>query len=167
MYVSGLKLLTACFLAISVSLLTAQPPLNGPLPTRVSPNVVSGGEDNRSCPASNSIESARRNLTESIRSSLRALHLVEVPDCDSGLWIEVAHFDMNDTSQQCPSAWTMASSPARSCFASTPTTCPGTVFSTPGLTYSRICGRATGYSSGTPDAFAEFYNLRSPSINGP
>ena len=91
-----------------------------------------------------------------------------VPDCGSGNWIEVAHFNMSDTSQQCPSSWTMASSPARSCFASTPTTCPGTVFPTPGLTYSRICGRAIGYSTGNPDAFAEFLNIRdSPGINDP
>ena len=169
---SGLKLHTTYLLVISVSLLTAvlaQQPLNGPLPTHVSPLIISGGEGSQSCPASGILESARRNLSESIRSSLQTLLPGEVvPDCGSGKWVEVVHFDMSNTSQQCPSSWTMASSPARSCFASTPRNCPGTVFPTPGWTYNRICGRAIGYSSGSPDAFAEFNNLRSPiSINGP
>ena len=171
MSLPGLQLHTTYLLVISASLLIsvlpAQLPLNGPLPTHISPIVVSGGEGSQSCPASDSIESARRNLSESIRSSLQTLLPGEVvPDCGSGKWVEVVHFDMSNTSQQCPSSWTMASSPARSCFASTPTTCPGTVFSTPGWTYNQICGRAIGYSIGSADAFADFYNLRSR-INGP
>ena len=86
----------------------------------------------------------------------------------TGGWTRVVELDMSNTSQQCPSSWTMTSSPARSCFASTPTSCPGTVFPTLGLTYSRICGRAIGYSTGSPDAFAEIYNFRnSPSIDEP
>ena len=63
---SGLKLHTACLLVISVSLLTAvlaQPPLNGPFPIRVSPHVISGGEGSLSCPASDILESSRRNLS--------------------------------------------------------------------------------------------------------
>ena len=52
----------------------------------------------------------------------------------TGGWMRVVELDMSNTSQQCPSSWNMASSPARSCFASTPRTCPGTVFSTLGLT---------------------------------
>ena len=171
MSVSGLKIYAACLLLITASLLTAilaQPLLNGPLPTRVSPLVISGGEDSQSCPASGILESARRNLRESIHSSLQTLLAGEVPDCGSGKWVEVVHFNMINTSQQCPSSWTMASSPARSCFASTPTTCPGTVFPTPGLTYSRICGRAIGYSTGSADAFAQFPGYRdSPSIDDP
>ena len=57
----------------------------------------------------------------------------------------------------------MTSSPAKSCFASTPRTCPGTVFPTSGVIYSHVCGRAIGYSSDSPDAFAEFWDLRNSS----
>ena len=158
-------------LLITASLLTAilaQLPLNGPLPTRVSSLVISGGEHSQSCPASGILESARRNLSESIHSSLQTLLAGEVvPDCGSGKWIEVVHFNMTNTSQQCPSSWTMASAPARSCFASTPTTCPGTVFPTPGLTYSRICGRAIGYTTGSADAFAgQIFNIDDPYMEG-
>ena len=86
----------------------------------------------------------------------------------TGGWMRVVELDMSNTSQQCPSSWNMTSSPARSCFASTPRTCPGTVFSTLGLTYNHICGRAIGYSTGSSDAFAEIYNSRnSPSIDEP
>ena len=86
----------------------------------------------------------------------------------TGGWTRVVELDMSNTSQQCPSSWTMTSSPARSCFASTPRTCPGTVFPNPGLTYSHICGRAIGYCTGTTDAFAEIFNFRnSPSIDEP
>ena len=167
MSVSGLKIYAACLLLITASLLTAilaQPPLNGPLPTRVSPLVISGGEDSQSCPASGILESARRNLNSSLQTLLAG---EVVPDCGSGKWVEVVHFNMTNTSQQCPSSWTMASSPARSCFASTPTTCPGTVFPTPGLTYSRICGRAIGYTTGSADAFAgHMFNIDDPYMEG-
>ena len=163
------KLLVASsLLVISVSLLTAvlaQPPLNGPLPIRVDPVIINGTRDSHgSCPSSDNLESARRNISESIRISLKSV----VPDCGSGEWIEVVHFNMMNMSQQCPSSWTMALSPARSCFAATPQSCPGTVFPSSGVTYSRICGRAIGYSSNSVDAFAELNNLRSsPNINGP
>ena len=62
----------------------------------------------------------------------------------------------------------MTSSPARSCFASMPRNCMGTIFPAPGLTYNRICGRAIGYSTGSSDAFAEIHDFRnSLSIDEP
>ena len=155
-----------CFLFICVSLLTAvlaQPSLNGPLPYRINPLAISG---NGSCPASQNLESA---LTESVVLSLEMMNPSQVvSECGRGLWTQVLHFDMSNTSQQClSSGWTETSSPARSCSASTPTACPGAFISTSGLTYSHICGRAIGYASGSPDAFADFDNLRISAINGP
>ena len=163
-------IMLACLPVLSASLLTAvlaQPPLRGPLPYRIHPLVVSS--NNGSCPASEILESARRNLTESVVLSFEMMNPSQVvSECGRGLWTQVLYFNMNNTSQQCFSSnWTETSSPARSCFAPTPTACPGAFISTSGLTYSHICGRAIGYASGSPDAFADYNNLKSSTINGP
>ena len=79
------------------------------------------------------------------------------PECGDGLWYQVAHLNMSDPSQHCPSAWRVDNdshceirtcrrpqSPSGSCSAT---------FYTTGYQYSRVCGRAIGYQIGSPDAF--------------
>ena len=159
--------MSACVFLISASLLIAvlsQPLLNTPLPTRVTTTFVSGGRDSRkSCPANNTLESARNNLTESFHINFETINTSQViSECGRGLWTQVLHFNMSNTSQKCLSPdWIETSIPVRSCYASTPTTCPGSIFSLSQLKYSRICGRALGYSSGILDAFALHGTIRS------
>ena len=167
---SGLKVV--CLLAISAPLLTAvlaQTSFNGSLPIRIDAATVSGGANSRgSCPLSDVIKSARRNLDESARSSSQAFEAGEVlPNCGIGKWIHVALFNMSNASHFCPPSWTETSMPLRSCFTRSPTTCPGTFFSTSGLTYSRVCGRAIGLVSGQANAFGYLSHQRNQTIDGP
>ena len=126
-------IMLACLPVLSASLLLAQPPLTGPLPSRIHPLIVSSNHGScDSCPASEILESARRNLSESVVLSFEMINPSQVvSECGRGLWTQVLHFNMSNTSQQClSSGWMETSSPARSCFAPTPTTCPGAFIST-------------------------------------
>ena len=49
----------------------------------------------------------------------------------------------------------------------TPAGCEGVSFNVSGGTYSNVCGRALGYASGNPDAFADFEGLGNGSIDDP
>ena len=142
----------------------AQTSFNGSLPIHIDAATVSGGANScGSCPLSDVIESARRNLDESARLSSQAFEAGEVlPNCGIGKWIQVALLDMSNASHFCPPPWMETPVSLRSCFTSAPTTCPGTFFSTSGLTYSHVCGRATGYSIGETNAFGVSYKQTFP-----
>ena len=76
-----------------------------------------------------------------------------VSECGDGLWYRVAHLNMTDSKQQCPSAWReYNSSGVRACGRpmSSIGTCSSTVYSA-NLQYSRVCGRVVGYQVTTPD----------------
>ena len=72
---------------------------------------------------------------------------------------------MGDPSQQCPSPWSEASSPNRSCFAQVRDNCVGLRFPVSGGAYSRVCGRAIGYGKDTLDAFYNGFGRNDGSIN--
>ena len=83
------------------------------------------------------------------------------PPCACGgqrEWSRIAHLNMTDPSQNCPSNWTLRSSPVRGCGKST-TSCDSAFFPPNGHRYSRVCGRVIAYQYGTPDAF--YYSIRS------
>ena len=76
----------------------------------------------------------------------------------TGGWTRVAYLNMTDTTQQCPSAWTLqtrSSEPRRLCGRdSGSASCKSVTYSTFGMNYSHVCGRVIGYQSRVPDAFA-------------
>ena len=46
----------------------------------------------------------------------RCWHIVRVPTCGGpGLWRRIAHLDMSDPDQQCPSNWRLITTPVRAC----------------------------------------------------
>ena len=80
--------------------------------------------------------------------------------CNStGGWMRVAHVDMTNTSQQCPSGlklWTLGG--VRSCGIDENnvrrnTRCNFTTFPSHGIEYSRVCGRIEAYQYGGPWGF--------------
>ena len=76
--------------------------------------------------------------------------------CGAGLWYPVAHLNMTDPSQQCPSAWREVTMDGiRVCARpnSTEGSCPGVLYHA-SYQYSKVCGRVIGYQFGSPDAFA-------------
>ena len=85
----------------------------------------------------------------------------------TGGWTRVAYLNMTDTTQQCPSAWTLqtrSSEPRRLCGrSSSSASCKSVTYSTFGMSYSHVCGRVIGYHNRTPDAF---YSSASQTIEG-
>ena len=94
-----------------------------------------------------SIKASAQIATSNLEASL---------NCGAGLWYLIAHLNMSDPSQQCPSTWTENStSGVRTC--GRPVTssgsCPATFYST-SCRYSRVCGRVIGYQYGSTEAFS-------------
>ena len=77
-------------------------------------------------------------------------------NCGTGLWYQVAHLNMSDPSQQCPSAWREYNiGGIRAC--GRPTNSTGscaTEYYFINHQYSRVCGRVIGYQIASPDAFS-------------
>ena len=79
--------------------------------------------------------------------------------------MRVAHLDMTDTNQHCPSGFRLITSPKRTC--GTPgSRCVSTTFHLNGIKYSRVCGKIIGYQYGIVDAFEPYYYNRGITIDG-
>ena len=85
--------------------------------------------------------------------------------CNStGGWMRVAHLDMTDTNQHCPSGFRLIISPKRTC--GTPgSRCVSTTFPLNGIKYSRVCGKIIGYQYYSTDAFDPYYHHQSGTID--
>ena len=111
------------------------------------------------CPSAAVTEQALNSTKETIRSILRD---AVVPSLDNpstcpcggpGLWRRIAHLDMSDLDQQCPSNWRLITTPVRAC-GRTSSACDSAVFPSNGASYSRVRGRINAFQQGTPDAFS-------------
>ena len=90
-------------------------------------------------------------------------HMEEV--CGSSGWMRVAHLNMTDPSEQCPSGFRLYSeSDVRACGSPTLAKgCQASVrFATHAIPFSEVCGRVTGYQYWSPDAF----NVGSSFVDG-
>ena len=65
------------------------------------PQVDIEGRNDGSCPSAEVTEQARNNTGEEIRSILH--DTVRCPCGGPGLWRRIAHLNMSDPNQQCPS----------------------------------------------------------------
>ena len=69
-------------------------------------------------------------------------------------WIKVAHLDMTQPNQQCPSGFRLiTSSSKRLCGRPGPASCVSVKFSTNGITYNKVRGKVIAYQYGSPDGF--------------
>ena len=77
--------------------------------------------------------------------------------CNStGGWMRVAHLDMTDPNQHCPSGFRLITSPKRTC--GTPgSRCVSTTFPLNGVKYTSVCGKIIGYQYGSPEGFGRYY----------
>ena len=117
----------------------------------IDPVSVSGNGEIGTCLA----QEERDAAIQRVRSSVHAI--VVGHNCGPGQWHRVAHLNMSDSSQQCPSAWreyNNITSGVRGCRRpeSSSGSCHATLYPTSGQ-YSRVCGRVIGYQIGTTDAF--------------
>ena len=121
---------------------------------RVPTTVIDSHGD--SCPPKEELNTAVKTIRNSAAAVMQEIIISSpLPQCGDGVWHRVAHINMSDPSQQCPSAWREVSMDGiRVCARpnSTEGSCPGVVYHTSGQ-YSKICGRAIGYQFGSPDAF--------------
>ena len=75
---------------------------------------------------------------------------------------------MTDLTQQCPTNWSLTTSPIRACGRSSTNgrTCDSAFFPSNGRYYSHVCGRIIGYQKGSPNAF-EPSILGNPGLEDP
>ena len=113
---------------------------------------------NGACPAQERREAAIQSIRASVRTILDTTpNLAANVICGSGRWNRVAHLNMSNSSQQCPSAWreyNNITDGVRGC--RRPQSSSGschTTFYPNCRRYSRVCGRVVGYQIGNTDAF--------------
>ena len=85
-----------------------------------------------------------------------------------GEWRRIANIDIS-AGDDCPTGWTKSSHSGVS-FCRSPSDnagCYPTTFSTNGITYTRVCGRARGYQKGSTDQFVRYadINVNNDNIN--
>ena len=87
----------------------------------------------------------------------------------TGGWTRVAHFDMTIPDGTCPSPLETVSSP-RSCSRAGDAGCSSVNYTTFGINYAQVCGRAIGYQRSTADGFYGYAGLGkdidSPYVDG-
>ena len=108
--------------------------------------VVIPGEGRAVCPSNAQREAARLALHAEFITSF-------LPQCGTGSWRRIGFLNMSNSTQQCPSSFTMYTDP-RSCGG--PISRPGCVanfLSSGDIEYNRVCGRIIGYQHGTTDGF--------------
>ena len=78
--------------------------------------------------------------------------------------MRVAHLNMTDTNQHCPSGFRLIISPKRTC--GTPgSRCVSTTFPLNGVKYSGVCGKIIGYQY-VVEAFGAYYGNRRITVDG-
>ena len=82
-------------------------------------------------------------------------------------WMRVASINMTDTSQSCPSGFTLLTDDIRRCGkAIDGNGCSSTMFPVQGVQYSQVCGMAIGYQDSSPDAFVPSGSIDSVYVDG-
>ena len=86
--------------------------------------------------------------------------------CNStGGWMRVAHLNMTDSNQRCPSGFRLIISPRRTC--GTPgRKCVSATFPLNGVKYSRVCGKIKAYQLGVSNGFGPYYHNKRLTIDG-
>lgn len=111
------------------------------------------------CPAEVRLDEARRNTTQAYMSALRgSANSFTCPCGGTGQWSRIAHLDMSDTSQACPSNWRLNTAPERTCHRSASNSdvaqsCDSVFYPSGDLAYQQICGRVIGYQKGDSAGF--------------
>ena len=95
-----------------------------------------------------------------------AMNLIRCGSTTGG-WTRVAHIDMTRPEGTCPSPLVTIASP-RSCSPTSEAGCSSVYFSTFGVPYTEVCGRAIGYQCSTTDALgaANHSGIDDPYVDG-
>ena len=129
-------------------------------------SVTSHGP-NGTCPTAEQRAVIRENINQQVLSLLNSEVIPALqsrPQCPCGgpgQWTRIAHLNMSDPSQQCPSNWNLTTTPVTGCRSSIATgpSCDSAMFPSGGQQYSRVCGRVNGYQQGNTDAFLNAHDF--------
>ena len=120
---------------------------NTTLPIRLPSTALSNSS---TCPLLN--KSAQREL---VRKTLQSYDPDDPddPPCScggAGGWTRAVYLNMSDPNQQCPSNWTLTTTPTRGCGRSNTNllTCDSVIYSMHRRIYSSVCGRILTYQRG-------------------
>ena len=101
----------------------------------------------------------------SLQSQVNDLH-----PCGPEDWNRVAYLNMNDPTQQCPSAWReYNTSGVRACGRPNTTSggsCSAAATYSIDFQYSRVCGRVVGYQYASPDGFYNSSDINQQYVDG-
>ena len=120
------------------------------------------GSQSMACPTTNFFSARQR-----VMNALKAY-----PPCfcgGAGGWTRVAHLNMSDPNQQCPSNWSLTTTPVRGCgrLSTYRRSCDSVVYPVDGRTYSSVCGRVNAYQFGRVTAFfTQTNNIEVPYVSG-
>ena len=87
----------------------------------------------------------------------------------TGGWMRVAHINMSDPEQTCPSPLRTLTSPLRMCAGGTSAGCSSVQYPTLGLNFTHVCGQAIGYMYHSADGLDAPYTSKtidSPYVDG-
>ena len=122
------------------------------LPAVVIPPKPGAAEGTAACPSVKKVKEVQNIIIDNLNFTLV---------CGYGPWYPVAHINMSDPVQRCPSNWfAYSSNGVRACSRRPSSTtgliasCDG-VFFFVGRQYNKICGRILGYQLGSVDAFSD------------
>ena len=117
------------------------------------------------CPLLNT--SAQREL---VGKTLQSYYSSDGPpfSCGgAGGWTRAVYLNMSDPNKQCPSNWTLITTPIRGCGrrAIRARQCDSVTYSVHGRTYSSVCGRILAYQRGWAGAFYHAINSNLDTID--
>ena len=84
----------------------------------------------------------------------------------TGGWTRVAHINMSEPQQTCPSPLRTLTTPQRMCAGPTSAGCSSVQYPTLGLNFTQVCGRAIGYMYSSVDAFGHHNTIDNPYVDG-
>ncbi len=133
------------------------------LPVTVSSAVVKGTGDG-ACPQQEAMDAQKNSIKFEILKVLGNIFLptLSCPCSAPGEdWTRIAHLDMTDPNQQCPTNWRLNIEGSIRVCGRTTGLCDSAVFPSNGCTYSRVCGKIIAYQRGSTSAFSNFIDSNS------
>ena len=131
------------------------------------PGVTMDTPENMMCPSDSQLEAARDSTSANLFEILINIadnisNTYTIPDCEGSGWRRIAFLNMTDPDQTCPEQWRLyQEGTIRACGRqySNEGSCDSAYFSSNGYTYSKVCGRLTGYQYTSPDGIFSMNGL--------
>ncbi len=115
------------------------------LPLQLVP--VTTASVNGSCASAAMLDGIHHDFQRQVESLLRYSSRPPCACGGPGEWTRIAHLNMSDPSQQCPSNWNLTTTPVRGCGRSSfgLSSCDSATYPSAGRSYSRVCGQVNAY----------------------